>query len=75
MFEQRRDLSNDACTPTLDFRRIAFSAGSAKPRRLLEPVFTVLLCELVRFQAEEKDNRFCRLGAVILHWTLSSYGL
>ena len=75
MFEPRTGFSNDACSPALDFSHIAFSVGSAKPRRLFELIFTVLLCEFVHFQAEEEDNRFRWLGAAILHWTVSSYSL
>jgi hypothetical protein len=55
MFEPGRSLSDDACNPTLDFRRITFSVGSTKPRHILEPVFTMLLCQLVPLTAEEKD--------------------
>jgi hypothetical protein len=73
MFESGTGFSNDACSPALDFSRFTFSVGSAKPRRLLELILTVLLCEFVRFQSEEEDNRFRRLGAAVLHWTLSSY--
>jgi hypothetical protein len=75
MLEPGTGFSNDACSPTLDFSRITFRVRSAKPRRLFELIFAVLLCEFVRFQAEEEDDRFRRPGTAILHRTLSSNSL
>src|SRR3989442_1691455 len=46
--------------------------GSAEPRGLPEPLHPLLLRSFLHFQAQEKNNRFCRARSLVLQCSLHS---